>query len=166
MSAMRWLTIAGAAACLSCVEPPPSHVSRAAFPVKSACTATSRPAASVGLDVRPGRRHSSAQTILVTNVSDVPRAVQVEQVSRVEGACSADWARQTPLNHVDARTSAPPVEVLLQPGESIQLETGGQRVNATWSCTKLGLALWMKVDDVAVCADAGAWITERDLEEE
>jgi hypothetical protein len=52
----------------------------------------------------------------------------------------------------------------VQSGESIKLEIGDQRVSATWECTKLGLAVWMKVGDERVCADAGAWITERDRE--
>jgi hypothetical protein len=146
----------------SCVDPPPAHLSAPAFPVKSACTALSRPAASAGLDVRVGRRHSESQTLFVTNVTDQARTVRVAQVSRVEGPCSGDWARQTPLAYIDATTSTPPAEVALAPGQALQLEVGAQRVHATWPCSKLGLAVWMTVDDADVCADAGAWIAERD----
>src|SRR5262245_51853489 len=112
---MRVVAVAAAGAmfCLSCVEEPPVRSSRAAVPVKSACTATSRGAASAGLDVRPGRRHSEAQTLFVTNTTSEPRTVRVEQVSRVEGACSAEWSRQTPLNFVDAATGALPEEATL-----------------------------------------------------
>jgi hypothetical protein len=146
----------------SCVDPPPAHLSAPAFPVKSACTALSRPAASAGLDVRVGRRHSQSQTVFVTNVTDQARTIRVAQVSRVEGSCSADWSRQTPLTYVEATTAAPPPEVVLAPGQALQLEVGAQRVHATWPCTKLGLAVWITVDDTAACADAGAWIAERD----
>ncbi len=37
-----------------------------------------------------------------------------------------------------------------------------QRAVATWDCVKLGLAVRLKVDEEVVCADAGAWIAERD----
>jgi hypothetical protein len=119
-----------------------------------------------GLDVRSGRRHSDFDTFFVTNLSDKPRAVRVQQVSRVEGPCSADWARQTPLNAVDGATLEPPGEATIQPNESIQIEIGPQRVSATWDCTKLGLAVWLEVDDELVCADAGAWIATLDGEED
>jgi hypothetical protein len=146
----------------ACVDPPPAHLSAPAFPVKSACTALSRPAASAGLDVRVGRRQSQSQTLFVTNITDQTRTVRVAQVSRVEGPCSGDWARQTPLAHVDATTATPPAEVVLAPGQALHLEIGAQRVHATWSCTKLGLAVWMAVDDTTVCADGGAWVAEHD----
>jgi hypothetical protein len=147
--------------CASCAEGPPAQAPRAAVPIKSACRAGSRPPASAGLDVRQGRRHSEARTLFVTNLSDRPRTVRVEQVARAEGACSGDWARQTPLNFLDVATCEPPREVTVPPGEWIELWVGPQRVLPTWDCTKLGLALWMKVDDESVCADAGAWIAER-----
>ncbi len=108
--------------------------------------------------MRPGRRQSDSRTLFVTNLSDRPRAVRVQQVSRVEGPCGADWARQTPLDHIDAATREPPAEVTIHPGESLHLEIGPQRVNATWDCTKLGLAVWLEVDEETVCADGGAWI--------
>jgi len=163
MRVMRSLPIA-AVVCVSCVEEPPPHHSRAAVPIKSACTATSLGAASVGLDVRAGRRHSDAQTISVTNTSSEPRTVRVEQVSRVEGPCSAEWSRQTPLNFLDARTGEPPAETTLLPNQAFQLQIGPQRVNATWDCTKLGLALWLDVGGTRVCSDAGAWVTAREGE--
>jgi hypothetical protein len=146
--------------CVSCGEglPPP----RSAVPIKSACTAGSLPPASVGLDVRQGRRHSDARTIFVTNLGDHPRTIRVQQVARAEGACSADWARQTQLPFLDVATCEPPREVTLPPKEWIELRIGPQRVVPTWDCTKLGLALWMSVDDQTVCADAGAWIAEND----
>jgi hypothetical protein len=160
MSAMRTspLALIACVSCLSCAGEPPARVSRAAVPIKSACTAGSRPASSAGLDVRNGRRHSESQTIFVTNLSDEARTVRVQQVSRVQGACSAEWAGQTPLNFVDARTGARPDEQTVPPGASIQVQVGAQRVNGTRGCTKLALALWMKVDGELVCADAGAWI--------
>jgi len=161
MRVMGWLPVA-ALVCVSCVEERPPHHSSAAVPIKSACTATSRSAASAGLEVRAGRRHSEAQTIFVTNTSAEPRTLQVNQVSRVEGPCSGDWARTTALNFVDAGTDLAPAEVTLLPSQALQLRIGRQRVHATWECTKLGLALWMKVADGPVCADAGAWITEHD----
>jgi hypothetical protein len=82
----------------------------------------------------------------------------VDQVARAEGACSGEWARQTQLTFVDAATCESPRDVTIQPKEWLELQIGAQRVAPTWDCTKLGLALWMKVDDEAVCADAGAWI--------
>lgn len=150
-----WVAAIG---CVSCVQEAPAHLSRAAFPIRSACTATSRPPAAEGIDVRPGRRQSDARTLFVTNLGDAPRAVRVQQVSRVEGPCWDDWARQTPLDHIDAATREPPGEVMIQPGEWLQIEIGPQRVHATWDCTKLGLAVWLEVDEEPVCADAGAWI--------
>jgi hypothetical protein len=150
--------------CLSCADRP-LPAPRAAVPIKSACTAGSRSPALVGLDVRQGRRHSEARTIFVTNLSDRPRTVRVQQVGRVEGACSGDWARQTPLHFVDVATCEPPREVTVPPKEWLELWIGPQRVVPTWDCTKLGLALWMNVDDEVVCADAGAWIAERDADE-
>lgn len=148
--------------CLSCAPGPEAEAPRAAVPIKSACTAGSRPPASVGLDVRQGRRHAEARTIFVTNLGDRPRAVVVQQVARAEGACSGEWARQTQLPYLDAATGEPPREVTVPPGQQVELRIGPQRVMPTWDCTKLGLALWMKVDDEVVCADAGAWIAERD----
>ncbi|MEJ7733140.1 MAG: hypothetical protein WKG00_28585 [Polyangiaceae bacterium] len=161
---MRLLVVVmfSAVLCSGCVEPPPAHLSAPAFPIKSACTALSQPAASVGLDIRAGRRHSQSQTIFVTNVGDRSRSVRVAQVSRVEGPCSGDWARQTPLSYVDAATTAAPAAVELAPGQALQLEVGAQRVHASWACTKLGLAVWASADGATVCADAGAWIAERD----
>jgi hypothetical protein len=161
----RWSLLV-AASCLSCVSEAPARVSHAAVPIKSACTASSRPAAAMGLDVRSGRRHSEAQTIFVTNSSDEARTVHVDQVSRVEGPCSGDWARQTPLNFVDAATAAPPESVTLAPGQALQLRIGAQRVSGTWECTKLGLALWMKVGDDVVCGDSGAWIGAGDPDDD
>ena len=131
---------------------------RLAVPVKSACTAGSRPPASVGLDVRQGRRHAEARTIFVTNLGDRPRTVRVDQVSRVEGSCSGEWARQTSLRFLDVSTCDAPREVTVPPRQWVELQIGPQRVLPTWECTKLGLAVWMKVDDETVCADAGAWI--------
>ena len=165
MAPMRWIPILGTALCASCLEPPPQHQSRPAFPIKSACTASSRRAVDAGIDVRAGRRHSQAQTVAVTNLSGDARAVAVQQVSRVEGPCSADWARQTPLNFVDSATRTRPAAVTLEPGASVRVEIGDQRVNATWACTKLGLAIWIQVEGELVCADAGAWISEPDLED-
>ncbi len=162
MSQLPWILLAPlCASCVSCVEAP-LRPPRSAVPIKSACTAGSRPASSVGLDVRPGRRHSEARTIFVTNVSDRPRAVRVEQVARVEGPCGGDWARQTTLGFADADTHAAPLPRTLAPGGEIQIQMGPQRAVATWDCVKLGLAVRMKVDDEVVCADAGAWIGERD----
>jgi hypothetical protein len=66
---------------------------------------------------------------------------------------------------VDAATCEPPREATLPPGQWVELRIGAQRVVPAWDCTKLGLALWMDVDDEAVCADAGAWIAERDPDE-
>jgi hypothetical protein len=152
--------------CLSCAEGPQPEAPRLAVPIKSACTAGSRPPASAGLDVRPGRHHSDARTIFVTNLSDRPRTVRVQQVARVEGACSGEWARQTPLTFLDMATCEPPREVTVQPAEWLELWVGPQRVLPTWSCTKLGLALWMEVGSEVVCADAGAWIAERDADEQ
>src|SRR5262249_51384965 len=100
MTRLPWILLALAPLCLSCAEgalPPP----RAAVPVKSACTGGSRPPASVGLDVRQGRRHSEARTIFVTNLSDRARTVRVTQVARVEGACAGEWARQLQVSYVD-----------------------------------------------------------------
>ena len=112
--------------------------------------------------VRPGRRHSESQTIFVGNVGAEPRRVVIEQVSRVEGPCSGDWARQTPLNYIDAQTRAAPGAVVIEPGQSIRLEIGDQRVRASWDCTKLGLAVRVRIDGEPACADAGAWISERE----
>jgi hypothetical protein len=151
--------------CACCVEAPPPETPRTAVPIKSACTAGSRAPASLGLDVRQGRRHSEARTIFVTNLSDRPRTVHVEQVARAEGACSGEWARQTSLAFMDMATCEAPRPVTLQPKEWVELWVGPQRVLPTWDCTKLGLALWMDVDDEAVCADAGAWIAERGPDE-
>jgi hypothetical protein len=151
--------------CLSCAEGLEAEAPRAAVPIKSACTAGSRPPASVGLDVRQGRRHSEARTIFVTNLGDHPRTVRVQQVARVEGACSGEWAQQTSLTYLDVATCEPPREVTIQPNAWIELWIGPQRVLSTRDCTKLGLALWLEVDDEVVCADAGAWIAERDSAE-
>ncbi len=150
--------------CSSCMEGPEAEVPRAAVPIKSACTAGSRPPASAGLDVRQGRRHADSRTIFVTNLSDRPRTVRVQQVARAEGACSGEWSRQTSLPFLDVATCEPPRAVTLQPDQWVELWVGPQRVLPTWSCTKLGLALWMDVDDEPVCADVGAWIAERDAE--
>ncbi len=147
---------------LSCAEGLPPDAPRLGVPIKSACTAGSRPPASVGLDVRQGRHHSDSRTIFVTNLSDRPRTVRVQQVARVEGPCSAEWARQTSLTFLDVATCDPPREVTVQPGQWLELLVGDQRVLPTWGCTKLGIALWIDVDDESVCADAGAWIAERD----
>jgi hypothetical protein len=147
---------------LSCAEEPQAEAPRAAVPIKSACTAGSRPPASAGLDVRQGRRHREARTIFVTNLSDHPRKVRVQQVARAEGACSGEWSRQTQLTYVDVATCEPPLPVTIQPKEWVELWVGPQRVLSPWDCTKLGLALWMEVDDEVVCADAGSWISERD----
>jgi hypothetical protein len=143
---------------ISCVDEP--RTPRAAVPVKSACTAGSRPPASVGFDVRQGRRHSDARTLFATNLGDRPRTVRVQQVARVEGPCSGEWARQTQLAYVDAATCEAPSEVTLKPGEWLELQVGAQRVAPTWECAKLGMALWLEVDGEVVCADAGAWIAE------
>jgi hypothetical protein len=158
-----WILIAPL--CLSCSEGPPAQAPRAAVPIKSACTAGSRRPASVGLDVRLGRRHSAARTAFVINLGDRPRTVHVDQVARAEGACSGDWARQTSLPFVDAATCESPLAVTVQPNEWVELQIGTQRVLPTWDCTKLALALWMDVDGERVCADAGAWIAERDPDE-
>lgn len=143
--------------CLSCVEPG-ARAPRVAVPIKSACTASSRPASSLGIDVRQGRRHSEARTLFVKNQGDRPRRVQVTQVGRVEGQCDGEWARQTPLAFLDEDTQAAPEGRVLAPDQEIQIRMGAQAVAATWPCAKIGLALWMKVDDALVCADAGAWI--------
>jgi hypothetical protein len=155
MAALRpWMF--AAPLCLSCAAAPP--VPREAMPVKSACTAGSRAAASVGLSVQQGRRHSEARTVTVTNVGESPRAVRVSQVARAEGPCAGDWARQTALGFVDAATDEAPREGLLAPGAQMALRVGPQRTPGSWPCTKLGLALWLTVDDEPVCADAGIWI--------
>jgi hypothetical protein len=156
---MAWLAVVPL--CASCAEEAPARTPRPAVPIKSACTAGSHAPSTVGFDVRPGRRHSEARTVFVTNLSDHPRTVHVKQVARVEGACSGDWARHTPLRFVDASTCEKPVATTVQPNQWIELQLGTQRTTASWDCTKLGLALWMEVDGEEVCADAGAWIAER-----
>src|SRR5262249_30327722 len=138
---------------------------RAAVPVKSACAATSKPPASVGLDVRAGRRHSEARTVSITNVSDAPRSVRVEDVSRLEGACTGEWSRSTALEFVDSATGALPEAITLNPGEHLELAIGPQHVVATWDCVKLGLAVRLAVGGEQVCADAGAWIAAAGDEE-
>ncbi|MFT3764459.1 MAG: hypothetical protein QM820_02915 [Minicystis sp.] len=163
MLRLSWILVI-ASLCLSCAEAPP-QAPRAAVPIKSACTAGSRSPASVGLEVRAGRRHSDARTLFVMNQSDRPRTVRVQHVARVEGPCSGDWARQTALYFVDAATCEPPREATVQPKKWIELQVGEQGVAPTWDCAKLGIALWMAVDDEVVCADAGAWIAERGAEE-
>lgn len=160
MSRLFWILVAPL--CLSCAVGPAPHASRAAVPIKSACTAGSRPPSAVGLDVRAGRRHSEARTLFVTNLGDRPRSVRVQQIGRVEGPCAGDWARQTPLEFVDATTGQAPVTTTIQPKDQLELRIGEQRVAGTWECAKLGLALWMAVDEEAVCADAGAWIATRE----
>jgi hypothetical protein len=140
---------------------------RGATPIKSACSASSKPPASVGLDVRPGRKHSDARTISVTNVSDAPRTVRVEDISRLEGACTSEWSRSTALTFVDTKTGAAPQAMTLAPGEHVELAIGPQFAAATWDCVKLGLALKLSVstgssDAEHVCADAGAWIAASD----
>jgi hypothetical protein len=162
MSRALWILLAPF--CISCVEETSPQVPRAAVPIKSACTAGSKSPASLGIDVRQGRRHSEARTIFVTNLSDRPRNVLVEQVARAEGSCSGEWARQTQLSFLDVATCEAPREVTVQPKEWVELWIGPQRVQPTWDCTKLGLALWMKVDEDVVCADVGAWIAETDME--
>lgn len=149
---------------VSCVEAAarPAVPTAPAVPIKSACTAGSRPASSLGIDVQKGRRHSDARTLFITNRSDRPRAVRVEQVDRVEGPCGGEWARQTSLDFADSATSAPPREGTLAPGAGIQVRVGPQRAQATWDCVKMGIALRLMVDGEAVCADAGAWIAERE----
>jgi hypothetical protein len=159
---LRFSWILVAPLCLSCAEP---QTPRSAVPIKSACTAGSRPPASAGLDVRQGRRHAESRTIFVTNLGDQPRRIHVKQVARVEGPCSGEWARQTSLSFLDVSTCEPPVEVTVPPKQWIELQVGPQRVAPTWGCAKLGLALWMKVDDETVCADAGAWIAESEAED-
>jgi hypothetical protein len=154
-----WILIAPL--CAACLEGPSPDAPRPAVPVKSACQAGSRAPASVGFDVRPGRRHSEARTLSVTNVGDAPRTLQVDQVARAEGACSGEWARTTSLPFLDATTGEPPREVTVAPRSSVEIQVGDQRVLPTWGCTKLGLSVWMKVDGETVCADAGAWIAER-----
>jgi hypothetical protein len=154
-----WILLAFLSA--ACVEGPAPEAPRPAVPIKSACQAGSRAPASAGFEVRPGRRHSEARTLLVTNVGASPRAVLVDQVTRAEGACSGEWARTTSLPFLDAATGEPPREVTVAPGVSVEIRVGDQRSLPTWGCTKLGLALWMKVDGENVCADAGAWIAER-----
>jgi hypothetical protein len=114
--------------------------------------------------VRQGRRHSDARTLFVTNLSDRPRTVLVQQVARVEGACSSEWARQTQLSFLDTATCEAPREVVVEPKQWIELWVGTQHVTSSWDCTKLGLALWMKVDDEVVCGDAGNWIAEHEVE--
>jgi hypothetical protein len=162
MSRLWWIPIASLALSCAAGQHPSS---RAAVPIKSACTAGSRAPSSVGLDVRAGRRHSDARTVFVTNPGDRPRTVRVQQVSRVEGPCSGEWARQTPLDFVDAATCEAPREMTIQPNAGLELHIGDQRVASTWACTKIGLAVWMAVDDEVVCADAGAWIAEIGLDE-
>ncbi len=131
-------------------------------PIKSACPATTATPGSVGIDVRAGRRHSEAQTLFVTNLTDAPRTIRIQQVSRVEGPCAADWARQTPLDYVDAKTCELPDAVTLAPKEFERVEIGAQRVHATWSCTKMGIAVWFKVDDQVICADATSGVATRE----
>lgn len=160
----RFLLLLVAPMCFSCAETS-MRPTRPAVPIKSACAAGSAPASSVGLDVRQGRRHSEARTIFVTNTSDRPRTVQVQQVARVEGACDGDWARRTPLDFMDEATCSAPRARTLQPGEQVHLQIGPQRALATWDCVKMGLSISMKVDGDFVCADAGAWIALRDGEE-
>jgi hypothetical protein len=140
-----------------CCGPAPVTV-REAAPVKSACTAGSRAPAGVGLDVRPGRKHSDARTVSITNVGDRPRAVRVDDVSRLEGPCAGEWARSTTLAFSDAATAKAPEAVVLAPGDHIEVTIGPQHVGAAWECSKLGIALWASVDGERVCADAGAWI--------
>lgn len=146
--------------CLSCVEPA-ARAPRAAVPIKSACTAGSRSAAAVGIEVRQGRRHSESRTLFVKNVGDRPRDLRVVRVGRVEGPCDGEWARQTELDFLDADTGAVPGRGTLLPEQEIQIQIGTQGAASTWSCAKLGLSLWLSVDDVEVCADGGAFIADR-----
>jgi hypothetical protein len=160
---LRRSCLLAAPLCLSCAGAPLAP--REAVPVKSACTAGSRAAASVGLEVRQGRRHAEARTVFVTNVGDRERTVRVSQVARAEGSCAGDWARQTALGFVDTATDEAPRAGRLAPGAQMVLRVGPQRAPGSWPCTKLGLALWLTVDEEAVCADAGVWIASKDGEE-
>ena len=150
------------AALVACDELPPPRGPIEARPVKSACPARSRSPASVALDVRLGRHHSTAQTLFVSNVGDEPRPVRVKQVSRVEGPCSGEWTTQTAIDFVDVETADAPGETLIEPGHDLEVRIGEQRARGAWACTKLGVAVWLEVEGVAVCADAGAWVAERD----
>ncbi|HEY4118010.1 MAG TPA: hypothetical protein VGM56_09150 [Byssovorax sp.] len=142
----------------ACVEAPPAHLSRLGVRVKSACPATAPGPGSVAVDVRAGRRHSESGTLFVTNLGPAAKSVEITRVSRVEGACEGDWARTSPLDAVDADTCKPPAPATLAPGAWQQIDVGDQRVHASWPCTKLALAVWLKVDDQLICADGGAWI--------
>jgi hypothetical protein len=169
ITAGAWLAlvVASAACC------PEARSVRGAVPSKSACTAGSKAPASVGVDVRPGRRHSDARTVSITNVGDTPRSIRVTDVSRLEGPCSGEWARSTALVFADAATSESPGATTLRPGEHVEVTVGQQMVSmaahgrssATWECAKIGLALWMAVDGERVCSDAGAWIAAGDQSE-
>lgn len=151
-----------ASAVVACDELPPPQGPVEARPVKSACPARSRSPASVGLDVRLGRRHSTAQTLFVTNAGAEPRSVRVRQVSRVEGPCSGEWATQSAIDFADAETAEVPGETSVAPAGSLEIRIGDQRARGAWACTKLAVAVWLDVDGEAVCADAGSWIAERD----
>lgn len=135
-------------------------------PIKSACMADSKPASSVGLDVRPGRRQSDARTIFVTNLGDQTKTIKVDRIVRLEGPCASEWARTSTLSFVDAETCKPPTEMGVEPNKWLQLKIGDQRVAPTWQCAKLALALWLDVDGEKVCADGGAWIAQAQQEDD
>jgi hypothetical protein len=161
----RPLAILPLLVCAACAEGA-GHSSLPAVPIKSACSAKTAGPGSVGFDVRIGRRHSEAQTIFITNLTDERHAVRIEQVSRVEGPCAGDWARQTQLDYVDAVTCEPPAATTLGSKQFQRLEIGAQRVHATWGCTKMGIAVTMKIDDQVICADAGSAIATAEHDDE
>jgi hypothetical protein len=159
--ATPWLAVTILASS-GCAEDLPSRLSRPGIPIKSACPARAASPGTVGFDVRAGRKHSEAQTLFVTNFTDAPHELKIEQVSRVEGPCAGDWARQTQLDYVDAKTCELPTVNTIGAKELMRIEIGAQRVRADWACTKMGIAVSMKVDDAEICADAGSWIATRD----
>jgi hypothetical protein len=94
---------------------------------------------------------------LLENASSSPHRVSPSRVALCRGPCSGAWTRCTDYRKFDRRERAR-YDVVLDPGESIELLVDARLSEQQTRCEKAGLFLILGVDDKTACTDAGSWI--------
>jgi hypothetical protein len=143
---------------LACAPSAPSaHPAPVQQPIERACPADARPMEELGLAARTVFSGDAQAKVVVTNLGAAPRRVAPRIVALCRGACSGKWGRCSDSRKFDASEQSR-YDVSLEPGESIELLVDARVRDLRHSCEKAALFVFLAVDGVSACGDAGVWI--------
>jgi hypothetical protein len=127
-------------------------------PVETACTADARRITDFGVIARTEHSEAGQATVVLQNAGAKPRRVVPERVGFCHGPCDSGWTSCESHRRFEPRERAR-YDVVLAPGESIELLVDARRSDQRAGCEKSGLFVIAGVDGTTACTDAGTWIS-------